>query len=575
MSRQKLLGVAATTALAAGAATVVALATGLASAVTTHGTSMLPRFHSGDLAVVWASGGYHVGQIVAYWSPLLHTTVLHRIVAEHGHLFTFKGDHNSFVDPQRLPASAIKGSLLLHVPKAGAWLRWLRSPLHLALVGAALLFAYAASSPSATRPGRRGPRDEPRRSEPVRDWSKLRASAVPLALALAFVAISALAWSRPSTRQGREATSYRQQVDFSYRASVAPDLVYPKGAVSTGQPIFLDLVRAIEVRAHFRFSTAAPRWHAQGTVTGTVRLVYGPGWGTVLERLPPVRFASAQTALTVPIDLAHVSEVVAKADKETGVEAAMPAIVVSPVVTLAGDVAGQPFRSRFSPSLSLDMNGLEVQLADQTSGGAGLGGAGSSSQLSQSQTGSVYTPVRQAAVVTLLGRSLPVGTLRDVGGIGLAGCLAVALALAGLDWRRHDGGAAEVEARYGTGAVTVLTTPEESGRPVIDVVGMPALAKVAEACGAIILVHSPAGATSYYVDSGKALYRYRPARRSAQELGPHLHAAGYEPRHRANGAPRPAGDEGSREDGSRAPGPHARPALARGARPFAANGTRG
>ena len=108
-----------TVAVGAVVALVVALLSGLLSIAATHGTSMLPRFRPGDLAVLWASGSYRVGQVVAYQSPLLHSTVLHRIVAYRGGLFSFKGDNNAFVDPLRLPASAIKGSLLLHIPVLG------------------------------------------------------------------------------------------------------------------------------------------------------------------------------------------------------------------------------------------------------------------------------------------------------------------------------------------------------------------------------------------------------------------------------------------------------------------------
>src|SRR5271157_145822 len=77
---------------------IVVLATGEVALVTTHGQSMEPRFHSGDLAVVVPDSTYHVGQIVGYQSPLLHVVVLHRIVAEHDGTFVFKGDNNSFLD---------------------------------------------------------------------------------------------------------------------------------------------------------------------------------------------------------------------------------------------------------------------------------------------------------------------------------------------------------------------------------------------------------------------------------------------------------------------------------------------
>src|SRR6476646_2173030 len=74
---------------------------GETSYVTTSGTSMQPRFHSGDLALVRPADHYRVGEIVAYRSKLLHVVVLHRIIAIKGNRYVFKGDSNNFVDPTR------------------------------------------------------------------------------------------------------------------------------------------------------------------------------------------------------------------------------------------------------------------------------------------------------------------------------------------------------------------------------------------------------------------------------------------------------------------------------------------
>ncbi len=54
-------------ALAAVVATLVA--SGQASYVVTHGTSMNPLYYQGDLVVVAKESRYHVGEIVAYRLP--------------------------------------------------------------------------------------------------------------------------------------------------------------------------------------------------------------------------------------------------------------------------------------------------------------------------------------------------------------------------------------------------------------------------------------------------------------------------------------------------------------------------
>ena len=67
--------------------------------VSTHGISMEPRFHTGDLALVRPAAGYRVGDVVAYRSTVLHSVVLHRIIARDGDRYVFKGDNNDFIDP--------------------------------------------------------------------------------------------------------------------------------------------------------------------------------------------------------------------------------------------------------------------------------------------------------------------------------------------------------------------------------------------------------------------------------------------------------------------------------------------
>src|SRR5271167_62599 len=101
--------------------------------VVTHGTSMEPRFHTGDLALIRSQSSYHVGEIVAYDSRMLHTVVLHRIIGRDGSRYVFKGDNNNFIDPEHPRASQLVGALWLHIPGVGATLQSIRSPL---LVGA-------------------------------------------------------------------------------------------------------------------------------------------------------------------------------------------------------------------------------------------------------------------------------------------------------------------------------------------------------------------------------------------------------------------------------------------------------
>ena len=114
---------------------------GSTSYVITHGISMEPRFHTGDLVLVRPESNYKVGQVAAYHSTLLHTVVLHRIIRiEHGHYF-FKGDNNSFIDPTHPTRALLIGSMWLHIAGGGVIL----DDLHQPWVVAVLFGAVAAS----------------------------------------------------------------------------------------------------------------------------------------------------------------------------------------------------------------------------------------------------------------------------------------------------------------------------------------------------------------------------------------------------------------------------------------------
>ena len=99
--------------------------------VITDGVSMQPRFHTGDLALVRPASDYRVGDIVAYRSRQLHVTVLHRIVAVTADgRYIFRGDNNSWRDPERVTRAQLIGALWFAVPGMGGRLQQLRSPDH-------------------------------------------------------------------------------------------------------------------------------------------------------------------------------------------------------------------------------------------------------------------------------------------------------------------------------------------------------------------------------------------------------------------------------------------------------------
>src|SRR3984885_3219607 len=268
--------------------------------VVTSGISMEPRFHTGDLAIVRPAANYRVGEIVAYWSTLLHTVVLDRIIARDGNRYVFKGDNTHFIDPVRPTRSELLGRLWLHVPHLGRVLQMLHTrvvaALLCAVVGLLTLFGVKERGrrrkrrrKGAAGSGRRGIPivNRPRDQRPFNFGAVLTASAVAAA---AFLVLGVIAFSRPASRAVPASTPSTQSVSFGYSAQVRRGLVYPSGSVTTGDPIFLSLVHGVGVSINYRLSADAPT-----TITGTEDVLLeltGPrGWTHNIVPVPRPRFA--------------------------------------------------------------------------------------------------------------------------------------------------------------------------------------------------------------------------------------------------------------------------------------------
>ena len=127
---------------------------GATSLAIVDGTSMLPTFHRDDLVLLRAAHSYRVGDVVAYHSALIHRVVLHRIVAIHNGRYTFKGDNNTFLDPEPPTRQALIGRRWVVIPGAGRIVGLLRTPLVAAVFAAVLVllfgFAGASAKPAET-----------------------------------------------------------------------------------------------------------------------------------------------------------------------------------------------------------------------------------------------------------------------------------------------------------------------------------------------------------------------------------------------------------------------------------------
>ncbi|MGH3266801.1 MAG: signal peptidase I, partial [Trebonia sp.] len=430
---------------------------GSTSYVVTSGRSMQPLFHTGDLALVRPAGSYRVGEVVAYRSSVLHVVVLHRITAIHNDRYTFKGDNNNFTDPTHPARAALVGRLWLRVPRGGSILNLLHRPLIGALLagGAGLLLMAGTGKRRRSRRGRRSEHPD----GPVRPGARpvtaghspsgptnLRTLLIACAVgAAAFTLLGLIALLHPLRAPATRNVPYTQQVRFGYRADARRGPVYPSGVVSTGDPIFLQLVHRVQIHFRYRLKSAAP-----ATITGseaTALRITGPtGWSRTIPLSSPHPFTGTRAGAAVTLDLPSLQRLLAQVQRQTGVSAGSAyALAVVAEVHVRGRLAGTPIHESFKPALSFQLQPLQLQ--------PGSGSAGTSpgqSSFLPHQRGTVPMATTTAAALGVAGVSITVGTVRWLALAGLLASLGAALLVA-VPLRRSRGfdEAARVQAEYG------------------------------------------------------------------------------------------------------------------------------
>jgi signal peptidase I len=472
--------------------------------VVTSGISMQPRFHTGDLALVRPVDHYRVGMIVAYHSSLLKVVVLHRIVAIHDGRYTFKGDNNNFLDPVHPTRSQLIGALWLRVAHGGRILHAVHSQVTVILLCVFVGLLLIGGTEKRRRGRRRGNRPpRPLQAKPVtrlRDNSSLAPSLRGLligvaAAAAAFLVVGGFALNHPTTKSATHSVPYSQTATFDYHAAAPRGVVYPDGAVNTGDPIFLALVHRIGVKVGYQFN--APL--ASG-VRGTEQLLLnlaGPsGWTRTIPLTSVRRFRGMRGSIAATVDLAPIQSLLLQVTKQTGMAGTYgTTIAITLAAHVHGHVAGQPVDEDYTGTQNFTLQPLQLQAA------AAGGFAAKKGSVSIAST--VGTPFR------FLGATLSYSTLSRIGLLGFILCAVAIIPLAVLLRRnRAFDEAARIRARYAHLLVPILIG-EDLGWPPVDVTDFKALVRLAEAAGQMILHHQADAVDTYLVNDNGTVYRYQ------------------------------------------------------------------
>jgi signal peptidase I len=464
--------------------------------VVTSGTSMQPRFHSGDVGILRVRESYAVGDVVGYRSKALHSIVMHRIVAEQDGRFAFKGDNNSWIDPERLGSDAIVGKLWLHVPRGGVVLQWVRREQLPLGLGMAVIMLLGTAGGATRRVRRRRPRKAaaPPTAGPGagRDVARVAAGAA-LAVALG---VGTWAFLRPAEEAGTRPASYEQTGVFGYTAGPAPGAAYGGRRLRTGDTVFLRLVRNVDVWFEYGFRTAAPH-RTHGSISLAAELRDGSGWTRTLP-LGRMAFRGDSGTIRHRLRPAALNRVVAAARAQTGAASGSTDLTLVAHVLTAGTVRGAPLAGELTSRLEFGLDELSLRPLAEASGAP------------QRESGSVAVAAVRPTTIGFGLLSLDTRTAR------LGSAAAALLALLALGVLRYAArGAApareidRIRARHGSLLVPIDAWPAAIAQPVVEVASWDALRRIAETVQSPIL-DAPGRTATLLVLAPEAAYAYRP-----------------------------------------------------------------
>lgn len=309
------------------------------------------------------------------------------------------------------------------------------------------------------------------------------------------------------------ADAYRQTGSFSYSASTPPDKEAPGGVVTTGQPIFLDDTRLIDVLFRYRFSSRYAH-SVHGTIAFSAELSSdASSWHHryVLAKTRPFSGDIAVIRAIIPVNtLVGIQNELAVA---SGSPSDTFAAVLSPTIRVSGLVNGKPITSTFTPALPFSVTKALIKLNVTAVGpvpGATAAPASPSSLLE-----AALEPVTSETIPGIGPRAVSIARIRlsvvDLRGIaiGLAGLLALVILTRPLR-RRRDALSPErrLAARAGCVVVDVVSVAPFAGAPVA-MADFSSLLRLDRYLERPILDDRGSGA--FAVEDGGRIYLHRPA----------------------------------------------------------------
>jgi signal peptidase I len=496
-----------------------------------EGTSMQPALTAGDLVIVRNTGDrrLNVGEVAAYREGTGSSVFLHRVIDATGGVYTFKGDNNSWTDSSRPTQEDIVGAAWLRVPMAGSLATWLARPLHASAGAGLVVFLGLTLVPSRrkkkmTAISHHRPSLAPfQGTVGLQFWAygpagRSLLTAVTVA-AIALTATAFLLFNLPQTRATTVGIPYEMRGQVTYGATGQPESIYDGGIVRTGDPIYVNITRSIDVTFDFTVSAAVPL-DVKGTITPSLQLGDVNGWTRHLDG-EPVPFSGSETQLSVPADLNQAMALLISLQSVAPSQSYYYTAEATFDVSITGTLDGRPFQDKYAlvqpfrmrPPYEVYIETPESRLFETTGEVPSPGSQDIHDRpFIQATTRELPVPAQTERTFSALGASLSVSDARAIALLGALGAFVAIFVLGSLFYLgSRQSEVDRIDALYGNVMLRVTSPLRARPSDITVVDSMEALVYLADRYDRPVMRQAYEGAACYVVEEAGTTYCYMPA----------------------------------------------------------------
>jgi hypothetical protein len=250
----------------------------------------------------------------------------------------------------------------------------------------------------------------------------------------------------------------------------------------------LDLDFAYELKG-------VPAADFRGELSVAMRVSSGDDWSRTEALAEPIPFTGSTVSRRVTLDLTALTPLIDALTAQLGYDPGNYEIAIIPTVRLLGQLDGQAVDDTYAPAFNVSLNSTRLTFDPE---------------LERSEPREVEEQVEQPNTVQLLGLSIPVTALRQIGFVGAVICLVAQLGLVALVFFATGiDELGQLRARYGHMLVGVTASKLDMSQR-IEVASFQDLIRIAKRDGDIILYEVPPGDERvFFVPDGQVVYTYR------------------------------------------------------------------